>query len=153
MTRAALIRKLRSLEACDEAVSWLKSTDHATLQEAWDGCERADWMLWLLDKLGAEQGLMVSLACDMADSVQHLWLARFPDDDRPANAIRTARAWCEGQATREDCARASWDAGDAARAAWAAAGDAAGAAARAAAHQQMAALIRKRVPNPEEVAS
>lgn len=45
VTKETLLRKLRAWHACDEAVAWLKASDHATLQEAWNACERPDWML------------------------------------------------------------------------------------------------------------
>jgi len=77
-------------------------------------------------------------ACDCAERVLHLYEARYPDDDRPREAIRVARAFANGAATEDELAAAwaaawaaGWDAGwDAARAAaraaaWAAARDAA----------------------------
>lgn len=34
-------------EACTDARAWLKSFPHGTLMsEAWEKCERADWMFW-----------------------------------------------------------------------------------------------------------
>lgn len=50
--RSALLAKLRRWNACQEAVEWLKASDHATLLSAWNACERPDWMLWLLHKMG-----------------------------------------------------------------------------------------------------
>ena len=177
MTRATLLRKLRALNACDDAVAWLKSTDHATLQDAWDACERADWMLWLLIRMNPHErrGPIRHAICDCAETA----LRYIPvGEDRPRRAIAVARLYAEGSATDDELAAArdaAWvAAGDAARAAagaaawdaaWAAAGDAAGAAARAAAGdaagaaawdaawaaalKDMAAIVRKRVPNPE----
>jgi len=174
MNRATLLKRLRALGACGEAVAWLVSTDHATLQSAWDACERPDWMLWLLHKLGADRKLMVSLACDCAETALPIWLRKYPDDDRPANAIRVARLWVGGEATIEqvrEARRAAYayaDAAayadaDAAAYAYAAAAAAAAAdadadayayadAARLKANKHMAALIRKRVPDPEKAA-
>jgi hypothetical protein len=65
-------------------------------------------------------------ACDCAERVLHLYERQYPEDDRPATAIRTARAYAAGKATRAALA-AAWAA--ARDAAWAAAGAAAGAAA------------------------
>ena len=62
-------------------------------------------------------------ACDCAERVLHLYEARYPDDDRPREAIRVARAFANGAATEDelaaarDAARAAWDA------AWAAGWD------------------------------
>lgn len=35
--------------ACHEATQWTKGK---TLRESWDNCTRADWMIWLLVKMG-----------------------------------------------------------------------------------------------------
>ena len=83
-------------------------------------------------------------ACDCAESVLHLWEAKYPYDKRPREAIAVSRRFALGQATQEelsaarDAARdAAWDAwaaaGAAGEVAWDAALDAAWAAARAAA--------------------
>ena len=89
-------------------------------------------------------------AADCAEDVLYLFENERPNDQRPRQAIETARRYANGDATQEEL-RAAWAAaGDAARdaawaaawaaawdaawaAAWAAAGDAAWAAARAAA--------------------
>jgi hypothetical protein len=38
--------------ACYEALEWLASTDIKTLAEAWDQCQRPDWMFWMLCRMG-----------------------------------------------------------------------------------------------------
>ncbi|WP_292915022.1 putative immunity protein [Nitrosomonas sp.] len=72
-------------------------------------------------------------AADCAAHVHHIWADRYPDDDRPAEAIAVARAYAMDEATvaEMDARAAAW-AAYAARDAAAAARDAA-AAARAAA--------------------
>lgn len=146
MKRDALLRKLGSMGACEEAMVWLKDTKPATLREAWNTCQRADWMLWLLIKLhpGVE-GPIRHAICDCAETALRFVPA---GEDRPQRAIEIARAYADGRATAHDLAAARAAAEAAAGdAAWAAAWDAA----RAAAHKHMAALVRKRVPNPEVV--
>ena len=77
-------------------------------------------------------------ACDCAKRVLHIYESKYPDDDRPRQAIATARRYADGDATKRELG-AAWDA--AWDAAWAtargaargAAWDAAWAAARAAA--------------------
>ena len=75
------------------------------------------------------------LACDFAEHILPIYEKRYPNDNRPRNAIATSRRFANGEATREEldaaCA-AAWAARAAARAAWAAAKAAAWAAARAA---------------------
>jgi hypothetical protein len=34
--------------ACYDALDWLSDTNIKTLAGAWDACERADWLLWML---------------------------------------------------------------------------------------------------------
>ena len=61
-------------------------------------------------------------ACDCAESVLHIFEAKFPDDTRPRECISLSRRFAVGEATTEElCAAwvAAWDA--AADAAWAAA--------------------------------
>jgi len=60
-------------------------------------------------------------AADCAEHVQHIWLKHYPDDTRPAEAIKAVRAFARGQITNA-----------AGAAAWAAAGTAARNAARVA---------------------
>ena len=44
--------QLHTLEACDDAIEFAEQFD--TLQEAWDKCERGDWMLWLAGKMAGK---------------------------------------------------------------------------------------------------
>lgn len=137
--------QLIELRACSDAVTWLRERNFATLQEAWDACERSDWMWWLIrnawrmDPPCEEcRKRVVLMACDTAESVKHLWT----DATRDVNerAIETARRWTRGEATAEECRAASAAARAAfwADAAWDAARDTASVATarkKAAAHQ------------------
>ena len=79
-------------------------------------------VLWALDNAIDRGDKILRLwAADCAAHVQHIWLAKYPNDQRPAKAIKAARQFARGEITA--AARA------AAAAAWAAAGDAAWAAA------------------------
>ena len=90
------------------------------------------------------------MAADFAESVLHLFTKHYPNDDRPAQAIRATRDFAHGKikdaawaAARAAAWAAAWDAAWAAAraAAWAAAGDAAWAAARAAQRKRFADLV------------
>jgi hypothetical protein len=126
----------RSLGACQEGQEWIKGK---SLDEFWQTCDRADWMLWILGKQIGKKGwpdrkTLVLLACLCAETALKFVPA---GEDRPRKAIETARAWCEGKATLAEVrqADAAADAADAAAAAaYAAAYDAAAAAAAAAAY-------------------
>lgn len=45
-----LIKKFEQMEACPEALNWIRSSGKTTFRELWDSCERPDWLLWLLIK-------------------------------------------------------------------------------------------------------
>ena len=95
----------------------------------------------IIKTINAEK-LLRLFACDCAESVLHLFEEQYPDDKRPRNALKVARDFANGLASRSDLAAALDAARDAAgvaaldaarAAAWAAARVAARAAARVAA--------------------
>src|SRR5262245_2394940 len=88
---------LRSLEACQEAREWAAS--YSTLAEAWQVCDRGDWMLWLAGRLsGAPKSdsrkRLVLAVCACA----RLALPYVPaGETRPLKAIETAEQWARGE--------------------------------------------------------
>jgi hypothetical protein len=86
--RAMLVRR----EACYEAIAWAKGK---SLRAAWDGCKRADWMLWLAAKLLPRKSV-VRAACACARTALRYVPA---GEDRPRVAIETAERWTRGEAT------------------------------------------------------
>jgi len=87
-----------------------------------------DDTLWTLAHACGPEGEKIAhtFACDCAERVIHLYEAKYPNDDRPRNAIEAKRSWLRGDATDGELAAAwaaAWAAGDAMAAAWAA-GDA-----------------------------
>jgi hypothetical protein len=121
---------LKKHMACSEAIEWAEP--YTTLAEAWEACQRGDWMLWLAAKakLCTRQQLVLA-ACECA----RLALRHVPaGEGRPLAAIETAEAWARGEAKLEQVRSAAAAAAYAAYAAYAAAAaDAADAAAAAAA--------------------
>jgi len=122
--------KLIEMRACKDAVAWV---GNRTLKQAWEACERADWMLWLVGKMCEHpqrkklgwptRKQLVLATCDCAETA----LKHVPEGEtRPAEAIRVARAWCRGRATLQQVRNAA-------------------SAAYAAAHKTMCDLIRKRL--------
>ena len=84
---------LKKLNSCQEAVDWVGDRD---LEAAWAECDRGDWMLWLAGLLRIDRNLLVLTACDCAEPA----LRYVPESEsRPAEALRVARAWCNGEAT------------------------------------------------------
>ena len=69
----------------------------------------------LLDK--ASHRLLVSWAADCAEHVLPLFTASYPEDDRPRQAIETARAWSRDEATVGEAREAAVAAHAAARSA------------------------------------
>ncbi len=61
--------------------------------------------------------LLASWAADCAEHVLPLFTAKYPEDDRPARAIETARAWSRGEATVGAAREAAFAAHAAARSA------------------------------------
>ena len=63
--------QLKTLKPCEEGLTW--ASQYRTLQEAWEKCQRSDWMWWLLrklDKCPKELSIKYSRWC--ADSIKHL---------------------------------------------------------------------------------
>ena len=94
--------KLDELNACREAVEWYESFD--TLQEAWDKCERGDWMLWYLGRTcgppdTADHRTMTACKAACARLVLHIYEAKYPNDVRPRNAIEAAEEYSRGEIT------------------------------------------------------
>ncbi len=85
------IEKLVDAKACPEAIRWVESCGLRTNQEAWDACERGDWLLWLLSELkGQSQKKLVLAACKCARTT--LKYVR-KGELRPKKAIETAERW------------------------------------------------------------
>jgi len=121
------VKFLKTLNACHGAVEYAGRFD--TLQDAWNACERGDWMLWLVGKLSGEPGSdsrkkLVGVACQCArTALQHVPAG----EDRPRIAIETAEKYVQGGATLDEVRAAAnaYAAADAAAYATYAAADAA----------------------------
>ena len=133
MNSKQLKKQLNDSGACKTAVDWLEGKSPSV---AWRACQRGDWMLWYVWRIKTDRKLAVLAACDCVEPA----LKYIPDDEhRPRKAVATARAWCAGVATAEDCKNAANAAAAAANAAYAAYAKAAYAAANAAAYAAAAA--------------
>ena len=67
MSALTLTARLKRIGACEEAVAWVRAGKYATLQAAWDVCERPDWMLWLAGATNTHRDECVRLAFRFAD--------------------------------------------------------------------------------------
>lgn len=103
--------------ACEDATAWVSQYDDWA--DAWDACERADWMLWLMRKkhIGNDRDLRL-FACWCVRQVWHLL-----KDESSKAAVEVAERYANGAATK-------WELAAARDTAWAPARDAAGYTAR-----------------------
>ena len=131
--------------ACDEGLGWVSQKE--SFKDAWETCDRVDWMLWALEKIGFQnyqQLRLFACACvrktPLADG-RTVW--DLLTDERSRNAVVVAELFAEGMATEEERIAASAAARDAA---WDAASAAAWDAARDAARDAQAQLLRKWIP-------
>jgi len=120
---------ISKFDPCKDAVEFYKGFN--TFEEAWNACERGDWMLWIAQQMGVELQPLTLAKGLCANTVRHLM-----KDERSTNAVDVAIKFGKGEATREeldDAAEASYVVACAADAADAVAYDAADAVAYAAA--------------------
>ena len=146
------IEQLKGMNACADARGWLCSLPKTTTpQQAWDICERGDWMLWLVGRMDRsqpysdERKLIVGSALECA-RLAWQWMPGAAQDctslherwvngkDVPIKALQKARASSSSAASSSAAsyAAASYAAASAAYAAYAASSAAAYAAAYAA---------------------
>ena len=94
---------LTDLDACDDAIKW--AAQQRNRQQAWQDCERGDWMLWYAGrvaggKVGSKQRKrLVLCACECA----RLALPYAGENkDVATKAIETAEAYCRGETTEQE---------------------------------------------------
>jgi len=88
-----------------------------TFEDAWNNCQRGDWMLWIAKKLKVDLRLLTLAKGHCSATVLHLM-----KDERSKKAVEVAIAFGEGKATHEQLTSAyAAAADDAAAAAYAAA--------------------------------
>ena len=85
-------------DACSEAIEWLEENNIKTLAEAWEKCERGDWLLWLYVHLHPDhirERTLVAGLC--ANTVRH-----HIKDKRSIVAVDAAIAFGEGKISECD---------------------------------------------------
>jgi hypothetical protein len=99
---------LKELNACKEATDWCAENKITTIEEAWEKCERGDWMLWLYRKLYPNNLRELTLAKGhCANTVRHLMT-----DPRSINAVDAAIAFGEGKISKVELRAAAYTAAD-----------------------------------------
>ena len=110
--------------ACKDGMTF--ASKYESLREAWDNCNRGDWMCWYAEKAGVDKRTLTLVAGLCAETVIHLM-----NDERSINAVKSAIAYGKGEIIYEDLEAARSAAWSAMSAAWAAARSAEAAAAAA----------------------
>lgn len=115
--------RLRKHNACSDRYAHLKDKlgpewgdkDEINLLDILDhnGVSDCLWALCAVVKHPEGDRVMRLMACDFAEAVLPIFEKEYPDDKRPANAIKVARRYANGKATDEE-REAAW-----AAAAWA----------------------------------
>ena len=106
-TDTELIRQLRGIDACDEAIEWARSLGDVTAQAAWDQCGDPEYMFHALGKAGGfgsadsdERKTITACAVEIASQVADMWT---PDIKK---AVAVVRRWTEGLATADEVTEA-----------------------------------------------
>ena len=85
---------LVDMRACGEAVEYCRK--HDTLHQAWENCERADWMIWFLRRKSLlDKPTAVKFAILCANRVIGMFERKYPDDKRPRLAIEVAQRYLD----------------------------------------------------------
>ncbi len=96
-TDIPLPRVLRGLGLCPIAQHWARG--RKADEDAWVACPHPDWLLTIAVRIGVDRRLLVAALCDCAETA----LPHLPaGETRPAEAIRVARQWTQGEASTSE---------------------------------------------------
>ena len=90
----SLTSQLVAIGACREALRWVNNRGITTLQEAWEQCQRADWLVWLAARVGVPETTLVLLLTLLARPVVPQIL---PGHKRLLECLALAEAWARGE--------------------------------------------------------
>lgn len=102
--------KIKQLKACDAAVVWLEENQFASLDKAWQACERGDWMLWLIGRTMNHDDEAQLRKLTLAKARCSKLVVHLMKDERSRNAVEVAEQFGLGNATRQELADAAADA-------------------------------------------
>ena len=92
--------EIEKYHACRAAVEYRKQFD--TFEQAWNACERGDWMLWIASKAGVDKRTLTLAKGLCAETVIHLM-----KDKRSVKAVQTTITYGKGEATDQELANAA----------------------------------------------
>jgi len=91
------VEELKKIDACDEAVEWVKQQNTTDIHELYELAKRnnhLDWANWLVvEFMDKEQ--QIKYAIFAVESVLHIFEKKYPNDDRPRKAIQAAKDFLE----------------------------------------------------------
>lgn len=94
------VDKLKKMGACPTAVEWVGDKN---IEQAWNECERADWMLWYLsNSKKVNRKKLVKLAAMCAETVLHLYKKQYPTDNRVRDFIRACYDYSDSKITLKE---------------------------------------------------
>ena len=118
MKTTEYIKKLKEMGACSSGIEWSKNYEDS--QQAWEACERGDWLLWLISWKAGKSGSdsrkkLVLVACECA-RLAWKWM-----HDEGRTAIILTEKWANGDSSisRNDLRNAAANAAAANAAAYA----------------------------------
>jgi regulator of protease activity HflC (stomatin/prohibitin superfamily) len=86
---------LKQNNACSNGYEF--ASKYPILLDAWNNCERGDWMLWLAKKLDVDIQVLTLAKAHCANTIRHLM-----KDERSRNAVDIAIKFGEGIVTIEE---------------------------------------------------
>ena len=98
--------KLKKLSACSDARVWVAT--QRNYKEAWQNCERGDWMLWLAKALNVDDRKLTLAKYHCVNQVRHLM-----EDQRSIDALNAALKYANGEINEDELNTAATDAADA----------------------------------------
>jgi len=87
--------KLEKLNACREAIEWVKTQKSPT--DAWQNCERGDWMLWITKRLNLDDRKLTLAKAMCVKQIEHLM-----KDQRSKDTLQAAIDYGNGKISREE---------------------------------------------------
>ena len=94
----SLTSQLVAIGACREALRWVNNRGITTLQEAWEQCQRADWLVWLAARVGVPETTLVLLLTLLARPVVPQIL---PGHKRLLECLALAESWARGEVSSD----------------------------------------------------
>ena len=89
------IAKLENLNACEDSIEWLSTQDN--LQQAWEDCERGDWLLWLAARLKINERKLFLAKGLVVEQVIHLM-----NDERSIEAVKATIDYGRGKISKDE---------------------------------------------------